>query len=78
MYWRCTVSEDIRKEVMQRLASKNINDTYRLPFNLILKTGVRYMTRVNVNVVEDLVNGAGGCLCRVDTRQHPQLHVIPV
>jgi formaldehyde-activating enzyme involved in methanogenesis len=76
----CTgdVSNVIKNEFMERLASKNLNGTYRLLSTLSLKTGVQYMMRVSINIVGGLVNGVVGCLCRVDTTEHSWLHTVPV
>jgi hypothetical protein len=76
----CTgdVSDVIRKEFMQRLTSENLNGTYRLPSTLILKTGVQYIIKVSINIVGVLVNGAVGCLCRVDTTEHSLLQTVPI
>jgi hypothetical protein len=73
----CDISEDQKKEVMSRIASKNVQETHGLPSALILKLGIEYMMRINVGITDGLVNGAVGRLQRVDTAQHPCLGEIP-
>jgi hypothetical protein len=41
------ISKDQKKEVMPRIASKNVQETHGLPSALILKLGIQYMIRIN-------------------------------
>jgi hypothetical protein len=56
------ISENQKKEVMTKNASKNVQEIHGLPSALILKLGIQYMMYINVDISDRLVNGAVGRL----------------
>ncbi|XP_054711012.1 uncharacterized protein LOC129220608 [Uloborus diversus] len=71
-------SKEKKDEILRSFASKTATETLGLPSSLILKHGVRYMLRLNIDTSDGLVNGAVGVLRRVDTGNHTKLGTIPL
>ena len=55
-----------RENLLKRLPLLDSTETQGLPSNIILKTGIRYMITVNIDVSDGLVNGTSGVLKKID------------
>ena len=55
-----------RENLLKRLPLLDSTETQGLPTTIILKTGIRYMITVNIDVSDGLVNGTSGVLRKID------------
>ena len=60
------LSVNQREKVMEQISLLETAETQGLPSVLQLKTGIRYMITVNIDVYDGLVNGVSGILKKID------------